>query len=107
MTETKDPYGVEIDITIDFDKLPGNVGRMKDGKNLLSPGDVIPIAEHIEKIVGCGCDTLTFEGYLPPWMWLTVGAFIASNMPNCARHFKYRAQNGFTCDLDLNIEVIE
>ena len=98
MTEPKEDYGSSIEVTINFDKLPNNIGKVRDGRRLLSPDDTERIVSHIATKIGATCDVLVLEGYLPPWMWAEVGAFICHyGNPGC--RVKYRAQNGFTCDL--------
>lgn len=93
----------ETEITVNFDNLPDNIGVIKNDKHLLSPSDMTPTVRYLERLVAGGCDTLTLEGYLPPWMWAVVGAF-ASRIKN-VHTIRYRAQNGLVCELILDVEA--
>ena len=98
MTEPKEDYGSDIEVTIDFDKLPNHIGKVRDGRRLLRTDDTELIIQYIAPKVESRCDVLILEGYLPPGVWAEIGAFVCCNVnPGC--RVKYRAQNGFTCDL--------
>lgn len=89
-----------ISVTVDFDKLPNSVGKNVKGKRWYQPDrDTKQILSYIDKRISEGADILTLEGYLPPWAWLEVGAYIRVNFVNKVDRIEYRAQNGFSCVL--------
>jgi hypothetical protein len=99
MSETK-IVTIAISVTVDFDKLPNNVGKNIKGKRWYQPDrDTEQILSYADKRIGEGADILTLEGYLPPWAWLEVGAYLRVNFVNIVDRIEYRAQNGFSCEL--------
>jgi len=100
MSEPKNRGHAAITVTVDFDKLPNNVGKSIKGKRWYQPDrDTKQILSYVDKRISEGADILILEGYLPPWAWLEVGAYIRVNFVNAVDRIEYRAQNGFSCVL--------
>jgi len=99
MSETKENYGdTAITVTVDFDHLPNHFGKNIKGKRWYQPErDTNKILSFIDERIEGGADTMILEGYLPPWAWLEVGAYIRVKFVNMCDRVEYRAQNGFSC----------
>jgi len=99
MSGTNEKYDdATITVTVDFDHLPNHVGKNIRGKRWYQPErDTNKILSFIDERMSKGADTLILEGYLPPWAWLEVGAYIRVNFVNAVDRIEYRAQNGFSC----------
>lgn len=101
MSETKESYGeTAITVTINFDHLPDHVGNTSNGRRWYRPDeDTKEILSYMKQLIGEGVETVILEGYLPPWAWLEVGAYLRVNFANLVDRTEYRAQNGFSCVL--------
>lgn len=101
MSEKKEHYGdTDIIVTINFDHLPDHVGNVSKGRRWYRPEeDTKNILSYVDKQIGEGAESVILDGYLPPWGWLEVGAYLRVNFVNLVDRTEYRAQNGFSCVL--------
>ena len=101
MSENKESYGdTNITVTINFDHLPKSIGTLNRGKRWYQPDrDTKEILSYVKKQIGEGAGSVILDGYLPPWGWLEVGAYLRVNFVNLVDRTEYRAQNGFSCVL--------
>jgi len=93
MSKTND---TSIEITVNFDRMPEDVGTFINGKRMLNPEDMAHILGYMSDRIDTDTDSLILCGYLPPFGWIQVGAELM-NYPQM--NVRYLAQNGFSCDL--------
>ena len=86
----------ESTVTVNFDKLPKDIGKMGDGRRLLNPDDMPKILRHMSDQIGVNTDIVILCGYLPAFMWIQIGAEL---MDYPQMKIEYRARNGMSCEL--------